>query len=87
MPNKRQTAVKPQLGLLDILRAAIQSDTRSLRQIAQLTGTTHGQLGRFIRGERTLGADALDRLAQVLGVVVKLPRQKRDKPRHGQGTA
>lgn len=66
-------------SLLDSIRAALESDERSLRQIAELAETSHGQLSRFLRGERTIGLDVLDRLASVLGIVVKQPRKRPQK--------
>ena len=68
-----------QPGLLDSIRTALLADKRSLRAIAEAIESDAGQLSRFARGERMLEAATLDRLANVLGVVVKLPRARPDK--------
>jgi transcriptional regulator with XRE-family HTH domain len=50
------------------LRQAIQDSGRSLNTIAKESGVDVGVLSRFVRGERIITSDTLDKVAAVLGL-------------------
>jgi transcriptional regulator with XRE-family HTH domain len=50
------------------LREAIQASGLSLNQLGQRAGIDHSRLSRFVRGERDLTLDSVDKLCQVLGL-------------------
>jgi transcriptional regulator with XRE-family HTH domain len=52
--------------LTDQLREAIRQDGRSLSQLGRDTGVDVARLSRFVRGERGLSLDAVDRIAAAL---------------------
>jgi transcriptional regulator with XRE-family HTH domain len=51
-----------------LLREAIQASGLSLNQLGQRAGIDHSRLSRFVRGERDLTLDSVDKLCQVLGL-------------------
>ena len=53
------------------LHRAVHASPLSLSAIAERTGVTPLALDEFLTGERTLGSDVLDRLAGVLGFVLR----------------
>ena len=64
----------------DVLRDALRSSDESLRQIAKRADVDNGRLSRFVRGERGLTTDAVDRLCKALGLqLVSSKRKKRTK--------
>jgi len=64
----------------DQIRAAINSSGKTRYQIWQETGIDQGQLSKFMSGTRGLSIDALDRLAECIGMAVVI-----DKPRTKKG--
>ena len=52
--------------LTEQLREAIQKDGRSLNQLGKDCGVDAARLSRFVRGERGLSVDAIDRIAAAL---------------------
>jgi transcriptional regulator with XRE-family HTH domain len=50
----------------DRLRRAISESGLSLNELAERSGTDKGRLSRFMRGERGLTLDTVDKLAGVL---------------------
>jgi transcriptional regulator with XRE-family HTH domain len=58
------------------LRELIQTDGRSLNQLAKDSGLDAGRLSRFLRGERDINFEAAARLCEVLGVRFVLPQRK-----------
>jgi len=58
------------LTLTAAIREAIDRDHRSPRRPARLALIDPGHLARFLRGERRLMSDAVDRLCEVLGLAV-----------------
>ncbi len=54
--------------LSDQLRAAIRGSGLSLYGLAKLCGVDHGQLSRFLRGERSITLETADRIAEELGL-------------------
>lgn len=57
--------------LTDCLRAAVLTDGRPLRQIAKQASTPASSISRFVRRERGLSANALDRVSAVIGVELR----------------
>ena len=51
-----------------LLKEAIQASGLSLNQLGQRAGIDHSRLSRFVRGERDLTLDTVDKLCQVLGL-------------------
>ncbi len=54
--------------LSDQLRAAIRGSGLSLYKLAKRTRVDHGQLSRFLRGERSITLETADRIAEELGL-------------------
>lgn len=58
--------------LEEVLRRRIREETQkpdvSLVKLAALADITHGQLSRFLRGERSLTLGTASRLCEVLGL-------------------
>ena len=55
----------------DALREAIQKRTENgetIYMIAKNTGVDHGVIARFVRGERQLRGDTIDKLCEYLGL-------------------
>jgi transcriptional regulator with XRE-family HTH domain len=52
--------------LTDQLRDAIRQDGRSLNELGRLCGVDAARLSRFVRGERGLSLDAVDKIAAEL---------------------
>ena len=50
------------------LREAIQESGLSLNQLGRQAGIDHSRLSRFVRGERDLTLDSVDKLCRVLGL-------------------
>lgn len=63
MPKRTQ-----RVDLIEQLQTAIRSCGVSLNELARQAGVNHGQLSRFVRGERTLTLPAASRVCQVLGL-------------------
>ena len=57
--------------LSEQLRTAIVDSGLSLQQLARETGVDVGSLSRFVRAERTLTLDSVDRLATHLRLSLK----------------
>jgi transcriptional regulator with XRE-family HTH domain len=55
-------------GLVEQIRIAIRESGRSLNQLSKDCGVGRDRLSRFVRGERGMGLDALERLCQTLGL-------------------
>ncbi|MBK6940944.1 MAG: helix-turn-helix transcriptional regulator [Planctomycetes bacterium] len=62
------------------LRRAIETSGLSSYRLAQESGVSQGQLSRFLRAERTLSLDAVDRLTAFLKLEL-VPRRARRKAR------
>jgi len=63
MPKKKQ-----RLSLSDELRQAIERSGLSRYSIWQQTGIDQGSLSKFMDGERGLGMESIDKLADLLGL-------------------
>ena len=58
----------------ETLRKAVLDSGRSLGEVARNTGIDLGNLSRFVRGERWLSVENLDRLIEYLGLELR-PRK------------
>ena len=77
MPKKKQ-----RLSLSDELRQAIERSGVSRYSIWQQTGIDQGSLSKFMDGERGLGMESIDKLADLLGLhIVAKPEPRRPKGR------
>jgi len=77
MPKKKQ-----RLSLSDELRQAIERSGVSRYGIWQQTGIDQGSLSKFMDGERGLGIESIDKLAELLGLhIVAKPERHRPKGR------
>ncbi|KKK76509.1 hypothetical protein LCGC14_2862940 [marine sediment metagenome] len=63
-------------NISDQLREAIANTGQSLRAIARAAGTHHGQLARFMAGDREIRTGTVDKLAEYLGVRLTKPRRR-----------
>jgi DNA transposition AAA+ family ATPase len=77
MPKKKQ-----RLSLSDELRQAVERSGVSRYSIWQQTGIDQGSLSKFMDGERGLGMESIDKLADLLGLhIVAKPEPRRPKGR------
>ena len=67
---------------MDGIRAAITASDQSRYRIAKDTGISQAQLSRLMSGERGLSIEALELLADYLGVEI-IVRPKRQRARRG----
>lgn len=58
------------MRLADDLRAAIAASGLSLNELRRRCGVDHGQLSRFVRGERDLTLTNAGRVAGALGLAL-----------------
>jgi len=66
--------------LLDEIREAIDASGKTRYRIAQESGIAESVLSRLMSGERGLSIDALEKLADYLGLeIVMRPKQRRGK--------
>jgi len=64
--------------LLDEMRDAIEASGKTRYRIAQESGIAESMLSRLMSGERGLSIDALETLADYLGLeIVMRPRRRR----------
>lgn len=63
--------MKTGLTVSDKLRAALQSHDASYRTIGKATGIDHSQLCRFAKGQRGLSTEAVDAVAEYLGLELR----------------
>jgi transcriptional regulator with XRE-family HTH domain len=60
------------------LKQAIREGRHSQAALARGTGLSEGQISRFLKGERGLSLESIDKLLDVLGLeIVIRPRRKR----------
>jgi plasmid maintenance system antidote protein VapI len=55
----------------EVIIQAIEESGKSVRSIALNAGITQPQLSRFVKGERDLLLDAVDKLAKSLGLQLR----------------
>lgn len=65
--------------LLDELKRAIERRGESLQSIARGSGVAASQLSRMMTGKRGLSLDAAERLADYLGLQIKVTPKRRRK--------
>ena len=66
--------------LLDEIRRAIETGDKTRYRLSQDTGIPQSQLSRFMTGEKGLSFDAMERLADALGLeVIIRPKRTRRK--------
>ena len=63
--------------LLDEIRDAIDASGKTRYRIAQESGIAESVLSRLMSGERGLSIDALERLADYLGLEITMRRKQR----------
>ena len=76
MPKKKQ-----RLSLSDELRQAVERSGVSRYGIWQQTGIDQGSLSKFMDGERGLGLESIDKLADLLGLHICTADAKRSRPK------
>ena len=76
MPTKKQP-----LSLSDELRQAIERSGVSRYSIWQQTGIDQGSLSKFMDGERGLGLESIDKLADLLGLHICTADAKQSRPK------
>ena len=76
MPKKKQ-----RLSLSDELRQAVERSGLSRYSIWQQTGIDQGSMSKFVDGERGLGMESLDKLAELLGLHICTADAKRRDPK------
>lgn len=66
--------------IIEAIQQAIRDGEQSCYRIAQETGIDKSRLSRLMSGERSLGVDAAERLAEYLGLEITIkPRGRRGK--------
>ena len=67
------------MRLSDQVRRAVEESEMSRYRISKKTGIDQSNLSRFVHGEVGLSMEALDRLADVLGLNITVGRTRRGK--------
>lgn len=75
MPKKKQ------MSLSDELRQAVERSGLSRYSIWQQTGIDQGSLSKFMDGERGLGLESIDKLADLLGLHICTADAKPRRPK------
>lgn len=75
MPKKKQ------MSLSDELRQAVERSGQSRYSIWQQTGIDQGSLSKFMDGERGLGLESIDKLADLLGLHICTAGAKPHRPK------
>ena len=65
----------PILIISEQVRLAIAGHGLSLNEVARRAGIQPSQVSRFMRGERGLTTESLDKLAEVLGLELRKKKQ------------
>lgn len=71
---------KKRLSLSDELRQAVERSGLSRYSICQQTGIDQGSMSKFLAGERGLGIESIDKLAELLGLHICTADAKRSRP-------
>jgi transcriptional regulator with XRE-family HTH domain len=53
-------------GVIATLKEIIRSSGQSLNKLSEVSGVDKGRISRFLRGERALTSDAIDKLCRAL---------------------
>ncbi len=70
------------MAVIERLRDAVRRDGRTLKAIAAEAGVDHSCLSRFMRGQRKVGSETVERLAAALGLELR-PVARKKGVRHG----
>lgn len=65
--------------ILDAVRQAIRTGTKTRYRIWKETGISQGQLSKLMRGQRGLSIEALERLAKCLDLEITIRPKRRKK--------
>ena len=76
MPKKKQ-----RLSLSDELRQAVERSGVSRYSIWRQTGIDQGSLSKFMDGERGLGMESIDKLADLLGLHICTADAEQRRPK------
>ena len=68
--------------ILDEIRRAIEASDKTRYRLSKETSIPQSQLSRLMTGEKGLSFEALERLAEALGIEIVI--QKRKKVKHGK---
>ena len=74
-----QIAAEKAMAMSDVVRQAIEASGLSLAELERRAGLSPAQLSRFVRGERTITLESVEKLAEVLRLRMvrgKMPRKK-----------
>jgi transcriptional regulator with XRE-family HTH domain len=67
--------------IIETFRKAVKASGKSQAVLARESGVTEGQLSRLMSGERGLGADNLEKLADALGLKITVAPKTQRKSR------
>jgi transcriptional regulator with XRE-family HTH domain len=67
--------------LVEQLRAAIRASGQSLNQLSKVCGVGRDRLSRFVRGERSIGLGAADKICRTLGLALAAQGKARPAPK------
>jgi transcriptional regulator with XRE-family HTH domain len=59
-------------NLVDSIRQAVEASGKTRYRIAKESGVSAGQLSRLVNGERGMTVETIERLADALGLAIKL---------------
>lgn len=65
--------------ILDAMRRALQNSDKTRYRVSQETGIDQGHLSRFLSGEKGLSFDAMELLADALGLEIVIRQKRRRK--------
>jgi plasmid maintenance system antidote protein VapI len=63
--------------LLDALRLAVETSGKTRYRLAKESGVSAGQLSRLVNRQRGMTIDTIERLAEYLGLRIKVERKVR----------
>lgn len=66
MKGKRRETVS------EVVRRAIEESGVSRYELAKRSGVSQSVLSRFVAGDRSINLETLDRLAEVLGIEIRI---------------
>jgi transcriptional regulator with XRE-family HTH domain len=65
--------------LLDEIRQAIEASDKSRYRLSKETGIDEGQLSKLMSGTKGLSYEALERLAEALGLEIVVRKKRKDR--------
>jgi transcriptional regulator with XRE-family HTH domain len=81
MPMRKKTPVT----LTEQLRRVVQESGKTLGELARETGVDKSALSRFLRGERGLSMEGLDKVGECLGLKITAATAPSEKPCKAKG--